>query len=222
MNWRALPFFLSIVCCASAESRYFVGGGTGLAILSADASSSIDEGSSALSRYAPRKGPIVHAFAGVHAGGYISVQGEWSWNRNTLTLSGAEFRGGESAWEQSRSSSQHNVGADGLLYFRDRRSWVRPYLSVGINWMRFRSEEKQILVRRNAPSIPPRSLLANEPGLRVAAGIDVMHPSGWGFRYAFIENIQRNPIGRLLAPAGSASLMNFQNQFAVIRYFGGD
>jgi hypothetical protein len=120
---------------------------------------------------------------------------------------------------QSRNSSQHSGFGDALLYFRNRGSGVRPFLLVGIGVMHFASLVEGSPTFTGTPALPPRSFSATEPGLRVAAGIDLLSRRRWGFRYMFLETIQRNPISRQLSPPGTRGLANFQNMFGFVKYF---
>lgn len=177
--------------------------------------------STAISQYKPENGPLVHAFGGRHLREYLSVQGAWSWNRNALALVSSKVEGGrETAYEQARMSVQHNAAADLLLYFRNRTSFARPFLSVGLGVMRFASTDPLLRVAKGSPILPGARFSATKPGLRAAAGIDLMFgQTGWGFRYAFLETIQGNPVSAQLDPPGQRGLANFQNIFGLVKYF---
>lgn len=205
---------------AFGQARWFAGGGAGLSTLSGDARSVVTTGSTAISQYKPENGPLLHVFAGRHLRDYLSLQGAWSWNRNDLALLSTRFDGGvETTYEQARKSRQHNVGGDAMIYFRGRSSFVRPYLSIGLAVTSFRSDSPVLRVAKGAPTTPPDRFSAAKPGLRAAAGIELMHRSGWGFRYAFLETIQGNPVSTQLAPKGQRGLANFQNLFGFVKYF---
>lgn len=220
-GWVYLFFLALPVSPAVAQPRYFTGAGGGIAALSGGGSSTIGAQASAISLYKPGLGPAVHAYFGRHAWEYVGVQAAWSWNRNPLTFSSSASLGDGPAavYEQKRSSSQHGLGADVLLYFRERRSFIRPFLAVGVNWMRLESKAQSLSTASGPVLLPPAAFTANKPGLRAAAGIDLMHRSGWGLRYAFLETIQANAIGARLAPRTQGALMNFQNQFSLVKYF---
>jgi hypothetical protein len=207
--WCALP--------ASAQPRFFAGGGPGAAFLSNDAGASITSGASAVSTYRSNAGLLAHAFAGWHFHDYLSVQGAWNYNRNRLRFSGTNSAGG--SYDQLRSSTQDNAGVDLLVYFRDRRSWIRPFLTCGLNYMWFESRQTSLLEKNGVIATPPDRLTLAQKGLRVAAGADVRLHGGWGFRYAFNEILQGNGISRQLTPAGSSPLMNFQHLFGIMRSF---
>lgn len=213
-----------LVACAAAPAAgqgiWFAGGGSGISTLSGDARSVIAPSSTAISQYKPENGPITHLFAGRHLREYLSVQGAWSWNRNEVAMLGSRVEAGrETLYEQARRTSQHNGAVDVLLHFRNRSSFARPFLSAGMGIMAFRSEAKELRVARGDPEIPPPEFRAVKPGLRVAAGIDLMFGGGWGVRYAFLETIQANPVSARLSPRGQRGMANFQNLFSVVKYF---
>lgn len=202
------------------QQTWMAGGGIGVSTLSADAQSSITPASTAVSQYKPENGFLLHSFAGGHLHEYLAVQGVWSWNRNRLGLLSTRFENGiESTYEQARASSQHNGAVDVLLFFRNRRSFIRPYLSVGIGVMSFRSTETALLTRKGNAVPPPQRFTAVEPGLRVAAGIDLLIRNGWGIRYFFLETSQTNPVSQRLTPPGRRRMANFQNLFGFVKYF---
>jgi hypothetical protein len=84
--------------------------------------------------------------------------------------------------------------------------------------MWFSTEPIETVVARGSLS-PPVKFAEQAPGVRVAAGVDLMLPSGWGFRYAFLENMQRNVIGSRLSPPAKPVFMNFQHIFGFVKYF---
>jgi hypothetical protein len=188
MRLAALLLFPAILV---AQSSWFLGAGPGYVIHSIDASA----GPSRASFYQTANAPQIHFFAGAHLHDYLSLQGAYSRNRHGAIL-----------WRPPDPRidlrfTQHEAGADLMLYFRNRRSWARPYLSAGLGMARF------------------RGLDTTCAGLRVAAGLELLHSSGWGFRYAFLETISANPLGELLVPPGRKNLMTFQNQFGLVKYF---
>ncbi|MBM3740549.1 MAG: hypothetical protein FJW39_32775 [Acidobacteria bacterium] len=219
MNW-VIASLLAAGLPLCAENLWFAGAGAGLSTLSGDAASSVSAATTAVSQYKPENGPLFHVFAGRHWREYLSFQAVYSWNRNEVALLSAVTTGGaETTYEQARRSRQHNVAGDAMLYFRKRKSWVRPYLSIGLGVMHFRSHSPVLRISKGRPSPPGPVFTAVKPGLRAAAGIELMHPSGWGFRYAFLETIQGNPVSAQLSPKGSRGLANFQNTFGFVRYF---
>ena len=173
----------------------FVAGLGGFAALSGAAAAQANPPTT--SSYDPKLGAAFDVEAGYHFNDWISVQGGYIWNRNSIVTS--ELSGGGPLVQQRAVQSQGAACADVLLYFRPRSNWVRPYLSAGPAWVRVLSE--------------------NKAGLRVAVGADLVHKSGWGFRYSFSEMMTANPFGAALHPAAAPRLMNFQNLFGVIKQF---
>jgi hypothetical protein len=218
ISTRAAALAAAALCC-HAEPKWFAGGGVGVSTLSGDARSVLSPATS-VSLYKPENGPLAHAFAGRHWRDYLSFQAAWSWNRNRLALASTRIEGGqETTYEQARESRQQNLAADAMLYFRGRRSFVRPYLSVGLGVMAFRSHSPVLRVSRGRPVLPPDAFDSVKPGFRAAAGIELLGRSGWGFRYAFLETISANPVGARLDPRGQRGLANFQNLFGLVKYF---
>ena len=93
----------------------------GIATLSADARAVITSSGADVSLYKPENGAALNLLAGMHVNDYFSVQGNYIWNRNTLTLSSVRSTNGD-FFEERRRSVQHGFIADGLLYFRNRES----------------------------------------------------------------------------------------------------
>lgn len=202
----------------AAQPRAFAGGSVGISTLSGDATSVISGGAARISQYKPENGPVFDGFAGAHLGDYLSVQGAVIWNRNRLGLLSAA---GEAFYDQERTSRQIAGSIDGLLYFRNRASWVRPYLAIGLAVVHFSSEVEALRASTGSPPPPPsNSFSSTGPGLRAAAGIDLRLGGGWYLRYNFMETIQKtNPISAQLDPVGQRRLAHFQNMFGFVRYF---
>jgi hypothetical protein len=74
-----------------AQDRAYVGAVAGSAILSGDGRSVFTPSSGAVSGYDPETGAALNVFAGMHLIDYVSIQGNYIWNRNNLTLAGARF-----------------------------------------------------------------------------------------------------------------------------------
>jgi len=207
-------------CSLAAESPYFAGAMAGISTLSADGRSVITPQSVSISLYKPENGFLVHLLGGVHLRDYLSLQGSYTWNRNRLTLtSTSSTSAGLVLYEQGRDSSQHALSIDILVYFRDRKSRVRPYLSAGSGVARFSSKEKSLPAVFGVPAVPPPSFESANPALRVAVGIDVAIRDGWALRYSFCETMRQNPISAQLSPPGQRKLANFQNMFGFIKNF---
>ncbi len=105
------------------------------------------------------------------------------------------------------------------MYFRNRDSRLRPYLSLGTGLVHFTSSQEQVEQVLGTPDLPPRRFSANMIALHVPVGIDLKLGKGWAFRYAFSETLSKNPISDHLSPPGQHSLKNFQNLFGFIRQF---
>src|SRR5215470_9864088 len=117
-----------------AQRRPYIGVMGGVSTLSADARTDLDSNSATTSSYKPENGPTAGVYVGLHWSNYFSIQGDYLWNRNLLTLdslAASTTGGGTSLYERRFQSRQHAVFGDALLYFRPRSSWVRPFLSVG-------------------------------------------------------------------------------------------
>src|SRR5688572_28168261 len=181
-----LVIVLSTGAVARAQTSPFVGVVAGVSTLSADARSVITDSGADVSLYKPENGAAVNLLAGLHVNDYFSVQANYIWNRNTLTLSSVHSANAE-FFEERRRSAQHGFIADGLLYFRSRESWARPYLSGGVGLVRFESDEPTLLASRGAPTRPRTVFVTTDPALRVAVGIDLgSHERwhAWRFRYS--------------------------------------
>jgi hypothetical protein len=200
------------------DGRVYAGALVGVSTLSADARASTQPGRAEVSLYKPENGPTLNVFAGVHMRRYFTVQANYVWNRNDVTLfSSLSSTGGGGFYEQPRTSSQHGIVGDALLYFRARGERVRPYLATGVGVVWFESP--------SAPGVnaglsgPEGEIASTHITLRVAVGIDLAIEDAWSFRYSFSETISGNPISARLMPPGERNLANFQNLFGFIRRF---
>jgi len=199
---------------------FYFGAVGGLATLSADGRFILSGGSSQTSLYKPENGAALNVFAGWDFSQYASLQGNYIGNRNDLTLVSTAFGPtGASDYQQARTSQQSSAIADLLVYFRNQRSRVRPYLSAGTGVVWLSSSAKALSVVTGSPPIPPQHFSDAYIGLRVAVGMDVRLGSGWWFRYSFSETISSNPISSKLSPPGMRGLSNFQNLFGFVRRF---
>ena len=208
-----LPALLILVSPVCWSQRYFAGALGGISALSADAVTRLDS-ANAVSLYKPENGPALNLAGGIHLNDWFSLQGNYLWNRNDVTIT--EVAGLKSL-EQDRHSSQHAAIADLLLYFRSRRSHIRPYLSVGSGFVLLRSSAAGPFRGTLRPA-PPQIDTIKLP-LRVAVGIDILSRRGWGFRYSFSETMTGNPFSAKLDPHGSRRLANFQNLLGFVKYF---
>jgi hypothetical protein len=216
---------LALLCvlpgCASLKARPSAFGGVvaGISTLSADAQANVTAAAADVSLYKPENGPALNLFAGAHLNDYLSVLANYVWNQNTLTLTSSSVDGTTSFFEKRRGSTQHAVVGDALLYFRDRDSWARPYLSAGIGVMHLQVGEPTLLALRGQPWRPPETFASTQPVLRVAVGIDLRIRRDWRFRYSFSETISRNGVSAQLSPPGQRGLATFQNLFGVTKSF---
>lgn len=209
-----LLFVLLGITLQAQEEKNFVAALGGFAILSGDAQTEFSQGAVA-SSYASKDGAAYNLAAGRHFNNWLSVQGNYIWNRNEVTLNGVSGNAFYSATNQSR---QHQFVFDGLLYFRPLSSRIRPYLSTGIAAVRA-SREQTTLRSSGTIAAPTRERSFWVPGLRVAVGIDLMLSNRWGFRYSFSETLSPNLFSESLVPAGRKNLMNFHHLFGVVKYF---
>ena len=169
--------------------------------------------------YQPENGPALNLLLGMHIHDYVTVQANYVWNRNEVALTSVRANdAGLAFYEQPRTASQHAIVGDLLVYFRERRSAVRPYLSVGLGVVRLQTTNAGESRVRNA-ALPPPNTQSTRPLLRVAVGIDVSLGLGWRARYSFSESVSGNPIGAQLSPPGQRGLANFQNLFGLVRAF---
>lgn len=200
---------------AQDERSVFVGALAGVSALSADSRAITNPPDASVSLYAPENGLALNLFAGLHVSDYFSLQANYVWNRNDLTLVSTSVTGlGGATYDQRRSSAQHAVVADALVYFRKRHSRIRPYLGTGLAVVHFASSE--VAVVSSGLAVPPREFSSTRPALRSHVGIDIRISPALSFRYSFSETIGGNPISRYLTPPGKRGLANFQNLFGIL------
>jgi outer membrane protein with beta-barrel domain len=204
---------------AAQNERMFAGALYGVSALSADARSEIIGSTAAVSLYEPENGPALNVFAGIHIAQYFSVQADWMWNSNDLTLTSSFSTPQAGAfYEQHRDSDQHAVVLDGLIYFRRLDSTIRPYLGTGLSVLHFSSNEITASAAQGLPA-PSGRMASTHIGLRSHVGIDFKLSRRLTFRYSFSETISANPISPALTPQGRRGLMNFQNLFGFVGLF---
>ena len=117
---------------AQPADAWFAGGIAGASAISADGRHVLTMSDIAVSQYKPETGLAGNLFVGKHLNDWATVQANYIWNANDLTLVSARTGSGISTYyEQPRDSAQHAVVGDWLVYFRARDSGLRPYLSVG-------------------------------------------------------------------------------------------
>ena len=130
---RALVLTLALATLpttsAAQEPTYFAGLIAWSSQLSGDPTTIVTGGGFVTSDYKPATGPAVNVFAGVHLREHLTLQANYTWNRNGVTLFAAEGTPTESRfYEQPHAATQHTLIGDVLVYFRERASRIRPYL----------------------------------------------------------------------------------------------
>jgi hypothetical protein len=196
----------------------FAGGLVGVSTLSADGRAVTTASDARLSVYEPNNGPALNVFAGKHIAQYFSVQANWMWNRNDVTLvSSFVTPQGGGFYEQRRHSQQHAVVLDGLIYFRRLDNAVRPYLGAGLSVLHFSSED--VVGSSVGLAAPSGEIVSTRIGLRSHVGIDARLSHRLSFRYSFSETISSNPISPSLTPPAPRRLANFQNLFGIVGRF---
>jgi hypothetical protein len=221
MNRLYAQLLLLLVGLPSAASGQFYAGALGgFATLSADARFVISPQVVAFSLYKPENGASFSLFVGRHLTDYLSLEADYGWNRNDLTLTASSISPrGDTLYHELRDSSEQSVLGNLLLYFRNRHSWVRPYLSVGTGVVRFHSKEVRISAVTGMPALPLREFNSVAAALPVAVGIDMTIHGRWAFRYTFCETIRSNPVSAVLSPPGQRNLQIYQNLFGLVRTF---
>jgi len=203
-----------------AHAQMYAGVLGGVATLSGDARSLLGPNSSAFSSYDPANGGAVEVMVGRHFSDYFTLQADYIWNGNGLTLTSAFFNSGtQQGFQETRNSSQQSLIGDALVYFRHRDSRLRPYLSVGTGLVHFASSQDRIEQVMGTPGLPAQHFTANMIALHVPVGIDLRLDKSWAFRYTFSETLSKNPISDRLSPPGQHNLKNFQNLFGFVRRF---
>jgi hypothetical protein len=211
---HAFFFLLTSAVMVSAQARPYVGVLGGIATLSGDAGSQATAQGLNLSSYAPANGGAINGFAGVHLHNYFSVQGNFIWNENNLQLNSASSGTGRS-YQEKRSISQAAGVFDFLLYFRGRKSHIRPYLGTGVGVIHLFTTETKVIESQGAPALPP-TFSYTGPVFRSHVGIDLRLSGKLDFRYSFSEFIGHNELSEHLSPPGSSTLKNFQNLFGFV------
>jgi len=203
-----------------AQDSLYIGALGGLATLSGDGQSEITNSSAATSLYDPDNGGAASVFGGYHFSRYVSIQGNYIWNRNDATLvSTLSNPAGSAYYQQPMTSTEHAFVGDLLVYFRPRGNRIRPYLSQGGGGVHFTSRVNGSTVSSGGLLMPPGNSTSVFFCSRTAVGLDVGIGHAWYFRYTFGENISHNPLSSQLSPPGQRLLKNFQNLFGLYRTF---
>jgi hypothetical protein len=217
MRYVLLVLF-SILTPALCAAQFYAGTIGGISTLSADAGSRSSAQGLSLSSYSPSNGSALNVFAGAHLHNYFSVQANYIWNRNDLILNSASSNS-STFYQQARSSSQHAVLFDFLLYFRKRNSRIRPYLGTGGGVTHLASREERVIAFGGTPALPPASFSSTRPVFRSHVGMDIRTFRRVDFRYSFSELIGKNDISKHLSPPAPRRLANFQNLFGFVVRF---
>jgi hypothetical protein len=187
-----------------------------LATLSGDGSAVVTASSAATSLLDPKNGGATSVFFGSHLFNYVSVQGNYIWNRNDITLvSALSSPAGASFYQQAELSTQNAFSGDVLVYFRKRGGRIRPYLSEGGGFVHVSNRFTETTLAHGSVPLPPARSASTVAASRTAVGLDVQLSRRWYFRYTFGETISHNPISAELAPPGRRVLKNFQNLFGI-------
>lgn len=219
-RFLALVAFFLFCLPSMTLAQFYAGGLGGVAILSADGRSVITPQSASFSLYKPENGASLSLFFGRHFNDYLSLQADYNWNANDLTLSATTTSPqGDSLYQEARNSSEQGVFGHVLVYFRDRRSWVRPYLSAGAGVVRFHSKQASVNALSGTPALPPKEFVSLAACLPVAVGIDVTIRHKWALRYSFRETMRSNPISAVLSPPGQRNLKTYENLLGFVRSF---
>jgi hypothetical protein len=215
-------FALYLLTAFAAKSRAqvvpYVGAMGGIATLSADGASQTTSAGLSLSSYAPQNGGALNAFAGLAIHEFVSLQLNYIWNSNDLTLNSVSSDS-DAFYQEDRSSKQQAGILDALIYFRPRGSRIRPYLGAGGGFAHLNSKEQRIVSTSGNPPLPRSQFTSTDPVYRAHVGIDFRVAGRLDFRYSFSDTIGKNPISNYLSPPGSRIMENFQNLFGFVVRF---
>ncbi len=176
----AAVVFFGCFCPATAQAQFYVGVLGGVSTLSGDARSLLSPGSTAFSSYDPKNGAAGEVLVGRDLSDYFTMQADYIWNRNGLTLTSVAFNSGtQDGYQETRRSSQQSAIADVLVYFRKRDSRLRPYLSVGTGFVHFASSQERLEQVLGNPALPPQRFSSNLIALHVPVGMDLNLGRGW-------------------------------------------
>lgn len=210
---------LLVAASCPAQEGFFAGGYYGVSTLSADGRTEITSSGASFSAYKPENGRTAAGFAGRHINDFFSVMGSYGWNRNSVVLTSGEATGSPAVISQAYRSNMHTFLGEGMLYFRSRRSRIRPYLSAGAGIAHTAAAARGNSTIVGSPAPAQGSLSKTGPAFRAAVGIDLYVTRRAAFRYSFSETIQGNRFSAALQPPGLRKLANFQNWFGAAYYF---
>lgn len=210
---------LALATSVSAQPNRFVGGYAGISTLSADGRTDVSSANARFSSYKPENGLTIVGLAGLHINDFFSVMGSYGWNRNSVLFAAGEAGSVSGAITQEHRATMHTIIGEGMLYFRPRKSRIRPYLSAGAGVVHVTSAANGAPTGFGiAPALPER-ITNTGPAFRVSVGIDLFFTANAAFRYSFSETLQGNPLSSALTPPAPRRLANFQNWFGVVLYF---
>src|SRR6266851_954624 len=156
----------------AASGNVYAGVLGGVSTRSGGARSVLTPTQTAISLHSPENGLALGLLVGRHLSDYLTLQADYVWNRNALTLTSATFSpGGRAAFQETRGRSQQSLIGDVLVYFRKRGSRLRPYLSVGIGVIPFPAMSERWRLRSARRSC--------QPGISVPLGSDCAFPWAW-------------------------------------------
>ena len=184
---------------------------------SADGRSVVTASDAFASSYEPPNGPILNVFGGVHLNHCLSLQANYSGNRNNLTLT--SIGSSASAYEQNRKRSQHSFAGDVVLYFRDRQSWQGRIFRCALE-RRFKSDSGELSLVRGALSLPPDRFSSTMVTLHVAVWDRSAANARVGFSLQLSRSHLAKPGQQQLTPPGQRNLAGFQNLFGFVRSLG--
>lgn len=204
----------------AADADYFVGAWGGISAISADGRSTTGPERVDVSLYKPENSPTAGFYFGRHLAEYVSVQGSYLWNRNSLLLTSSRTSDSELRfYEQERKATIHSMVGELMVYVRNRKRRIRPYLTVGVGMVQVSSSPGRIVNESELRYEAPGKIDSAGLAIRSAVGVDIFFGGGWALRYSFVETIRGNPISKVLTPPGTRRLANFQNLVGITRTF---
>jgi len=151
---------------------------------------------------------------------YVSFQGSYLWNQTSLLLTSSRTADSELRfYEQERKATIHSAIGELMVYVRNRKRRIRPYLTVGVGLVQVSSDPGRIVNESELPFEAPGKIDSAGLAIRSAVGVDIFIGEGWAFRYSFSETLRGNPISKVLTPPGTRRLANFQNLVGITKTF---